>query len=165
MSTAPRRPVPWVYVAIAAPAVVALTVLILVLARPGHRPAPPPQGTASQPVHRSTFHLRPTPPPSANLGRPAARPGTQTEPLPLSRRQAIFRAWVAAEDRATHEANQRYPRAAQWRDRLDAETAARERYRGRVLTDAGLTRSQMDQIRQEAFRDHWPIPPYPATTP
>jgi hypothetical protein len=170
MSTAPRRPFPWVYVAIAAPAVVALGVLAVVLSRsrpPASAPAPVAAPPVARPLRPPGAILRkaaPIPPPASALPNPERDFRTRIERLglPLSRRQAIFRAWVAAESRAMWEANRLYRPIDQWRELQHYITDAQERYRGWVLAKEGLTRPQLDLIMKEAFIDNWPIPPYPS---
>jgi hypothetical protein len=71
MSTAPRRPVPWLYVAIAAPAVVAVLILVATVVPTRPRRPPPPPAVVRAPVPPVA---RPIPPPVATPPRHVAAP-------------------------------------------------------------------------------------------
>jgi hypothetical protein len=79
MSTAPRRPVPWVYVAIAAPAVVAVLILVATVVRSRPRRSPPPPAVVRAPVPPVARPLRP---PGATLRKAAPIPPQSSPPPP-----------------------------------------------------------------------------------
>jgi hypothetical protein len=70
---------------------------------------------------------------------------------------------IAAEDRATREANERFPiertsSVQQANERLDHVKTLIEKYRHDVASKNGLTEEQLNAISTEAVQGNWPFP-------
>jgi hypothetical protein len=91
--------------------------------------------------------------------------------LPESKRKEIFRAIVAAEDRADADAQRMYPlpdplkpgysqaRASeQIMKQAEALNALTEKYRAQVAKRYGITEEQLQDISVEAIEKNWPMP-------
>jgi hypothetical protein len=94
--------------------------------------------------------------------------------LTESDRREIFAALVRSEDRARREADAKYPTDASkipmedlstydWLDvgskNLDESDRLREKYQKELIQAFGISETELEQIKQEAFVEDWPLPP------
>jgi hypothetical protein len=70
-------------------------------------------------------------------------------------RKAVYNAWVASEDRATHDAAARVPES-QIKKQLALQSRLREQYEHGVLKKYHLTKDQLVEIGVEAYKKGWP---------
>jgi hypothetical protein len=78
-------------------------------------------------------------------------------------RREVWNQIIAAEDRATREANERFPiertsSVQQANERLDHVKTLIEKYRHDVASKNGLTEEQLNAISTEAVQGNWPFP-------
>lgn len=94
--------------------------------------------------------------------------------LPESKRREIFMALVRSEDRATLEAEAKYPtdgskipfnklRTYDFKGALEKKwqefERLRDKYEQELLEQYGITQEELDKIRTEAMIEQWPFPP------
>jgi hypothetical protein len=78
--------------------------------------------------------------------------------LTESKRKQIFKQIVKAEDRADHESRNKKPNDLKEQASLSNKLA--KTYVLQVANNFGISMAQIDSIKIEALKKHWPFPPY-----
>jgi hypothetical protein len=104
------------------------------------------------------------------ISQPIAKPQVKRG-LSESKRQEVFRAIVAAEDRADKDAHRMYPlpdarkpgysqakARAQLDKQLEARNSLTKKYKAEIAKENGVAEEQLREISLEGIKKNWPVP-------
>ncbi len=104
------------------------------------------------------------------ISQPIAKPQVKRG-LSESKRQEVFRAIVAAEDRADKDAHRMYPlpdarkpgysqakARAQLDKQLEARNSLTNKYKAEIAKENGVAEEQLREISLEGIKKNWPVP-------